>query len=140
MERLDLTASRNETWQPTIDYAYSGGALPLTGASIQMQWRLYEGAPGTPLIDLADVEFEDIAATPEDIALGVAREGDRILRLSPVINQATLAALPTGLNQPEAGDADRYSWDAVITYADDAKDRFVGGFAYLDQGVTIGGA
>lgn len=136
MERLALTASRNETWQPTIDYAYSGGALPLTGASIQMQWRLYEGAPGAPLIDLTDVEFEDIAATPEDIALGVAREGDRILRLSPVVDQPTLAALPTGLNQPEPGEADRYTYDVVVSYADGVKDRIYGGYIYLEQGVT----
>lgn len=136
MERLDLTASRNETWQPTIDYAYSGEPLALTGAELAMQWRLYEGAPGLPLIDLANVLFEDIEATEDDIALGVARAGDRILRLFPLIEQAELSPLPTGLNQPEPGEADRYAYDVIIAYVDGVTERIYGGNIYLEQGVT----
>ena len=136
MERLDLTASRNETWQPTIDYAYSGDPLALTDAVIAMQWRLYEGADGTPLINLSSVPYEDIEATADDIALGVARDGDRILRLTPEITQAALSALPTGLNLPEPGEADRYTYDVVVSYADGVKDRIYGGYIYLEQGVT----
>jgi len=136
MDRLDLEASRNETWRPTIDYAYSGGDLPLDGATIRMQWRLYEGADGLPLVDITNVPFSDFAATDEDIAAGAARTGDRILRLAPAVVQATLASLPTGLNQPEAGEADRYSWDATITYSDGRIDIPMGGYVFLNKGVT----
>ena len=135
-ERLDLTASRNETWRPTIDYVYGGAALPLTGATARMQWRLYEGAAGSALIDLVDVPYEDDPATADDIAQGWAREGDRILRLSPTIAVAALAGLPTGLNQPEPGEADRYTWDIVITYSDGLQDRLLAGFVLLDKGTT----
>lgn len=136
-ERLDLTASRNETWQPTIDVPYSGGALPLDGATISLQWRLYEGAPGAPLIDCPDVEFLDEEESPSDIAAGIAAAGDRVLRLFPEASEATINALPSGLNEPEPGDADRYVWDAIITYSDGAIDRPVAGFVYLGKGTTL---
>lgn len=137
--RLDLTASRNETWRPTIDLAYSGDPLPLTGATIKMQWRLYEGAPGAPLLDFGDVPFEDILATAEDVANGVASPGDRILRLLPIMIKSALEALPTGVNQPEIGEADRFAWDAVIHYADDVEERIVAGVVDLSKGVTVDG-
>lgn len=140
MERLDLTGSRNEDWRPTIDYAYSGGDLPLDGATIRLQWRLEEGSPGDPLFDIDPVAFEDFPATEEDIAHGVARAGDRILRLYPGVGVAGMQTLPTGLNAPEFGEADRYVWDAVITYADDLTDRFIGGYVYVSKGVTLNGA
>lgn len=134
---LDLSAARNETWLPTIDYAYSGGAMALAGATIRMQWRLYEGAPGAPLIDLTPIPFQDIEATLEDIELGAARPGDRILRISPGITQTALTALPSGLNNPEPGDADRFVHDLRVTYSDGTTDTLVAGFVYLNKGVTI---
>ncbi|MBR2268334.1 hypothetical protein [Sphingobium sp.] len=133
-ERLDLTASRNETWRPTIDIPYTGGSLPLLGATIAMQWRLYEGAPGASLIGLPAVPYADFPANEEDIAAGVAGPGYRILRLSPVVNQAVLESLPTGLNQPEPGEADRYVYDVIITYSDGSTDRPIEGFVYLNKG------
>ncbi|WP_311267442.1 hypothetical protein [Sphingobium sp. WCS2017Hpa-17] len=138
-ERLDLTASRNETWRPTIDLPYSGAALPLAGATISLQWRLYEGATGAPLLDCGSVPFTDQLESDEDIASGVAKPGDRVLRLSPVASKAAINALPSGLNQPEPGEADRYVWDAIITYADGAIDRPVAGFVYLGKGTTVNG-
>lgn len=137
-ERLDLTASRNETWQPTIDYVYGGDPMPLTGATVRMQWRLFEGQEGAALIDLADVAFVDAVATADEIALGYAREGDRTLRFLPEVSAATLAALPSGINEPEPGEADRYTWDIVITYSDGAQDRLIAGFVLLDKGTTVG--
>lgn len=134
-ERLDLTASRNETWRPTIDLPYFGGDLPLEGATIALQWRLYEGAPGDPLVSVVSCPFADIAATEDDPK---ADPDLRILRLTPVVLANVLDGLPTGLNQPEPGEADRYVWDAIVTYADDATDRPVEGFVYLSKGTTRG--
>lgn len=137
--RLDLTASRNETWQPTIDLVYSGDPLPLTGATIRMQWRLYEGAAGDPLLDFPGVVYQDFPASPDDIARGVANPGQRILRLLPGAPKSALQLLPTGLNQPEPGEADAYVWDAVITYADDVEERIVAGIVQVAKGTTIDG-
>lgn len=135
--RLDLTASRNESWLPTINLVYSGGALPLTGAVIKMQWRLYEGAPGAPLVDFGDVIFADGPATDQDVAMGIAASSQRVLRLFPAASPEVLQALPTGVNQPEPGEADRFSWDAVIIYADDIEERIVAGVVDLAKGTTI---
>lgn len=127
-ERLDITASRNETWRPTIELPYSGAELPLAGATISLQWRLYEGATGDPLIDCPNVAFTDTV------------DGDaRLLTLFPEASDADINALPSGLNQPEPGDADSYCWDAIITYADGAIDRPVAGFVYLGKGTTVHG-
>lgn len=136
-ERLDLTASRNETWRPTIDIPYTGGDLPLLGATIAMQWRLYEGAPGAPLISLPSVGYADFPASAEDIAAGVSPDA-RILRLAPVCARSVLEALPTGLNQPEPGEADRYVYDVIITYSDGVTDRPIEGFVYLNKGTVRG--
>lgn len=129
-ERLDLTASRNETWRPTIEYIYSGDPAPLEGASIQIQWRLYPGAPGAPVISIPNISFTD-EATPSasDAAL-------RTLSLFPGVAQSVLQSLPTGRNRPEPGEADVFAYDAVITYADGMKDRFLLGQILLDNGVT----
>jgi hypothetical protein len=133
--RLDLAASRNETWQPTIAYAYAGEPLPLDGASIALQWRLHEGQAGMPLISIS-LAFEDAAATEEDIAQGLARAGDRLLRLFPAVPVSTLRNLPTGINQPEPGEADQFSWDAVVQYSDGISERLLGGAIMLGKGVT----
>ena len=127
---LDLVAARNVPWAPTIDLGYSGGALPLSGASVALQVRLYPGAGGDPLLDLANIEFEDIAAPS-------ARDASRrILRLFPNAAKAALTSFPTGLNNPEPGEADRFSYDIVVTYADAAADRPAAGYFYLEPGVT----
>jgi hypothetical protein len=129
-ERLDMVAARNETWAPTIEYIYDGDEMPLTGATIAIQWRLYPGAAGDPEIDLADVDYED-TSEPTDNA-----PTRRVLRINPEISVATLAALPSGLNEPEAGEADVFSWDAVVTYADATTERLIAGEIYLEPGVT----
>jgi hypothetical protein len=134
-ERLDLTASRNETWQPSIDLPYRGGDLPLDGAAIALQWRLYEGAPGAALVSVESCPFVDFRATDEDPK---ASTNLRILRLLPVVASTVLEDLPTGRNHPEPGEADRYVWDAIITYSDGATDRPVEGFVYLSKGTTRG--
>jgi hypothetical protein len=118
-ERLDMVAARHETWAPTI----------------AIQWRLYPGADDPPLIDLADVDFEDEELTPAT----ETAEARRVLRLFPEADPATLAALPSGLNEPEAGEADAFHWDAVVTYADATSERLIAGQVFLEPGVTQGG-
>ena len=128
--QLDLWASRNVAWAPTIELDYIGGPLPLDGATIAMQVRLYPGAPGAALVGITPIGFDDVA-TP------TAAEPDRrVLYLWPGIAQAPLAALASGLNQPEPGEADRYAFDIVITYSDGAPDLAASGYFYLQPGVT----
>lgn len=139
MERLDISGfACNEPWAPVIELLYAGGALPPI-ANVRLQWRLYEGAPGDPLFDLDDVAFEDVPVSSQDVASGTVEEGDRILRLLPGIGVPAMQELPTGLNQPEPGEADRFVWDAVIEYDDGQSERAVGGFSYVEKGVTLSG-
>lgn len=123
---LNVRAARNVAWAPTINLAYSGPQLPLTGAFVSMQVRLYPGQPGGPLLSFEAINFAD-----EALAKG------RVLRLFPVADQVDLETMPTGLNKPEAGEADRFSYDIVITYADGAQDRAAAGYFYLEPGVTV---
>jgi hypothetical protein len=127
--KMNLAASRNVAWAPTIDLFYAGGDLPLGGASIAMEIRLYPGAAGSPLVTLASIPFEDRPP--------VAPSTQRCLRLWPVISQAALEAFPTGLNQPEPGEADIFAYDIIITYADDQQDKLALGSFILEPGVTL---
>lgn len=132
MERLELEATRGDAWQPTIEYSYEG-TLP-EGATARLQWRLYEGAPGAPLLDIPSCPFEDGLASAEDIAAGFARRGDRILRLLPDVTVPD--DLPSGQNQPEPGEADRYAWDVAIVVSGNVVLRPLGGFVIVNKGVT----
>lgn len=126
--QMDLAASRNIAWSPTIDLFYPGDGLPVTGATVNMEVRLYPGAPGAAIHATSPIVFEDMAATDD--------EPQRRLRLYPSIPQADLAAFPTGLNEPEAGEADGYAYDIIITYADDLQDKLALGKFILEPGVT----
>jgi len=125
---LDLAASRNVAWAPTIDLFYTGIELPLDGAIVSLQIRLYPGAPGAPIVDLATIGFDDMAPT--------ADEARRRIRLFPSIPSAVLLNFPTGLNKPEPGEADTYAYDIVITYADALQDKIALGSFILEPGVT----
>lgn len=129
LARLTLSASRNVVWHPAIELAYAGAELPLAGARIDLQVRLYPGQPGPPLLDCPDITFGD-----DDLG-----NGKRVLRLYPVATKAALQAFPTGLNQPEIGKADSYVHDIVLTYADGLQDRLAAGDFLLEPGVTIYG-
>lgn len=126
---LTLRAARNVPWMPSIELTYKGGPLPLAGARIDLQVRLYPGQPGAPLLDCPDIAFGDAD-------LG---NGSRVLRLYPVATPAALQAMATSLKMPEPGDADQYSYDIVISYSDGAKDRVAAGYFMLEPGVTIYG-
>ncbi|MGJ8478057.1 hypothetical protein [Sphingobium yanoikuyae] len=124
--KMDLAASRNVAWRPTIDLFYRGEDLPVAGASVRMQIRLYPGAPAA-LVTMDAIPFEDMAPTGDK---------PRRLRLTPAIEQVTLAGLPTGQNAPEPGEADNFAYDIVITYADGAQDKLALGNFLLEPGVT----
>ncbi|HEX8256703.1 MAG TPA: hypothetical protein VF589_03650 [Allosphingosinicella sp.] len=128
---LNIPAARNVPFANPIYLYYSGAALPLTGASIKMQIRLYPGAPGAALATVAAIPHTDAAAPT-----GADAER-RLLTLFPTIAEATLAALTSGLEEPEPGDADRYSYDIVVTYADAAEDTLAEGYFLLKPGVTL---
>ncbi len=127
--RLTLAAARNVVWHPSIELTYAGAALPLNGARVDLQVRLYPGQPGPPLLDCPDIAHGD-----DDLG-----NGNRVLRLYPVATKAALAAMPTGLNQPEVGQADQYAFDIVLTYADGLQDRLAAGDFLLEPGVTTYG-
>lgn len=132
MDRLDLEATRGDAWQPTIEYAYTG-SFP-ADATCRMQWRLFEGHNETPCLDIPACEFQDFPATDEDIASGFARPGDRILRLLPDV--IVPPGMPTGLYQPEAGEADRYFWDLAVIVDDVIVLRPIGGSVIVNKGAT----
>jgi hypothetical protein len=128
---LNIPAARNVPFANPIHLYYSGAALPLTGASIKMQIRLYSGAPGAALVTVATIAHTDASAPTE------ADPARRLLTLLPTVAEAALAAMPTGLNEPEPGDADRYAYDIVVTYADTAEDTLAEGYFLLKPGVTL---
>ena len=133
-----LTASRNATWAPTLAYVYGGPQLPLTGAHIAMQLRLYGGAAGDALLTLPDISFADV------LTAGVAGETDevRTLTLSPVVQPgdpvaptaATWAAMPPGA---EPGDSLLLAGDIRITYADGVSEILSTLTFILSPGVTL---
>ena len=65
-----------------------------------------------------------------------AQQGQRCLRLHPVFIKSALIAMPTGLNKPEPGEADRYAYDIIITYADALQDKLALGSFILEPGVV----
>ncbi|MES2175116.1 MAG: hypothetical protein V4523_14375 [Pseudomonadota bacterium] len=127
--KMDLAASRNVAWAPTIDLFYPGEELPLAGASIRMEVRLYPGAPGAAIVTMDGIPFEDLPASDD--------EPRRRLRLFPGIAQVALADFPTGQNKPEPGEADSFSYDVIVTYADDLQDKLALGQFLLEPGVTL---
>lgn len=135
-----FAASRNATWAPTLIYEYSGGALPLAGARIDMQLRLYPGQPEAAKLTLAEIPFTDALKSG---ALG-GEDEVRELTLSPSVEPGaedgstpnTLRALP-GLQTPEAGDPQTFAFDILITYADGQSERLSEGDFIVGPGVTI---
>lgn len=129
----NFTASRNATWAPTLAYVYEGDPLPLVGAHIAMQVRLYPGAADPALLVINPIDFTDVDNG----------DGTRTLTLSPSIASGandgseanTLNSLP-GLNQPEAGSSQAFGFDIRITYADGASELLSSGNLIVAPGVT----
>lgn len=123
----DLYAARNRDFAPTLELDYSGAPLSLVGAMISMQVRLYARALGPPLAEHLAVDFTD-SAHESDGSL-------RTLSVFPVIAREVLEALPTGLVQPEVGQADQYAYEIKLTYADSPQDALWIGAFILEPGV-----
>ena len=124
-----FTASRNATWGPTLNYDYPGAALPLDGATIAMQLRLYPGQPYNAYLSLPSIAFSDQLLSG---AVGAETEMRR-LSLSPVVTPAVLAALPLA---GEAGGDVAFAFDIRITYADGVSEILSSGQFILSPGVT----
>lgn len=131
MPRETLYAARNIDFAPTILVNYKGDPLPLGGARISMQVRLYPGAAGTPVAQDNDVSFTDTAHPQSNLPEWT---GWRQLALFPSIEKATLLGMP-GLNQPDPGDAQVFVHEIKITYADDMQDSLLTGEFILSAGV-----
>ncbi|KPH66906.1 hypothetical protein [Novosphingobium sp. ST904] len=121
-----LNAARNIEFAPTINVDYPGADLPLAGAVISMQVRLYPGAAGDPVAADAAMTFADGVHPSED--------GWRRLVINPVIAKDVLAAMP-GLNQPDPGDSQTFAYEIKITYADGMQDSLLTGEFVLAAGV-----
>lgn len=124
----DLRAARNIDFAPTLELEYSGGDLPLSGASFSMQVRLYPGAGGAPLAADADINLWNDAPHGNDPLL-------RVLTVIPFVSKGALAVFPTGLNQPEVGEADRFAYEIKVTYADGLQDSLWIGNFIVEPGV-----
>ncbi|QBE91498.1 hypothetical protein DRN02_005265 [Sphingomonas paucimobilis] len=124
-----FTASRNATWAPPLTYTYPGGALPLAGAKVAMQLRLYPGAAGDPLLAIPEIAYTDvrIAAASGD------RDELRRLTLMPEFAPTQLSTLP---NSGEAGDSDTFAFDILIIYADGVTEILSSGSFIVSPGVT----
>lgn len=124
-----FTASRNATWAPTLAYDYAGAALPLTGATIAMQLRLYPGQPGDAYLSLGSIPFADALTS------GTAGQSDELRRLtlSPSVTPAALQPLP---RSGEAGDDTTFDFDIRIAYADGVYEILSRGKFILSHGVT----
>jgi hypothetical protein len=135
-----FAASRNATWAPTLIYEYRGAALPLAGARIDMQLRQYPGQPYGAALTISQIPFTDVLKSGTAGADNEVRE----LTLSPSVEPGavdgsdpnTLRSLP-GLNTPEAGDPQTFSFDILITYADGVSEILSSGQFIVDPGVTI---
>jgi hypothetical protein len=124
-----IAASRNATWGPTLAYDYAGAALPLAGAKISMELRLYPGQPGDPKLRIAEIPFVDtlVSGKPDGV------DEIRRLTLSPFVTLAQLLPLPQG---GEAGDAATFAFDIRIAYADGVSEILASGNFILLPGVT----
>jgi hypothetical protein len=126
-----LYAARNIDFAPTLNFDYRGGPLPLAGATISMQVRLYPGAAGAPLAADAAAVFTD--ALHPDFEPDMLDELRR-LTVEPEIKKTALAALP-GQNTPDPGDPQTFAYEIKITYADNMQDSLLSGEFILSAGV-----
>lgn len=126
-----LYAARNIDFAPTLQFDYKGPPLPLTGASVSMQVRLYPGAAGDPLAEDPTATFSDAVHPDLDPS---STELWRRLTVEPSIAKEVLAGLP-GQNHPDPGDPQTFAFEIKITYADGMQDSLLSGAFILSAGV-----
>ncbi|WP_288338603.1 hypothetical protein [uncultured Sphingomonas sp.] len=124
-----FTASRNATWAPTLAYDYPGPALPLEGATIAMQLRLYPGQPGPACLSIGAIPFTDTLLS------GAGADGLNVRRLtlSPAVTPEMLQPLREA---DEPGADARFAFDIRIAYADGVYEILSSGQFILSPGVT----
>lgn len=131
----DLRAARNMGFSPTLNTYYFGPSLPLVGAVVNMEIRLYPGAAGAAVASDETVDFADaLVGQAVDPADGVIKD-QRCLTLTPSIPKETLAALP-GLNTPEAGSNQIFAYEIMLIYSDGLRDQLWVGSFILEPGVV----
>lgn len=125
-----FAASRNATWAPILNYRYDGPPLPLAGATVAMQLRLFPGQPGPAQLKLDAIQFVD------SLTGGFPGRADekRQLSLSPTFTPEQLSALPKA---GELGSSISFSFDILITYADGISEILALGDFIVSPGVTI---
>lgn len=131
MPNQTLYAARNLDFAPTLVFDYLGEPLPLHGATVSMQVRLYPGAVGAPLAEDASAVFAD--AMHPDLEAD-STELRRRLTVEPSLPRNVLAGLP-GQNAPVPGDPQAFAFEIKITYADDMQDSLLSGAFILSAGV-----
>lgn len=124
----DLFVARSEDFDRTLELEYQAPPLSLVGATISMQVRLYAGQTGTALAEIDEVTFVDSAHLTKD--------GWRLLSVYPRIPSSALAAFPSGLNQAEVGEADRFFYEIKVQYADGKRESLWTGAFILEPGVN----
>jgi hypothetical protein len=123
--RRDIEAARNVPFGLTWEFLNGASPFNLTGYTGAMQVRLYEGAAGSPLINLVNV-----ATNTEGVRI-YGTDGE----VQVMINEATLAAMP-GQGTPEAGSAQTFHYDLVLTDTAGRQERWLYGTFTLRPGVT----
>lgn len=129
--RRDLV-HRSRTAPFIREWAFLDGNAPVnfTGASARMELRQYEGQPGAALASLPTVTTDILGLRffkyRDDAVLDAIR-----VRLPA----ANLAALP-GLNQPDAGAAQIYHYDLLMTLSGQPEQPWLLGTFTLYPGVV----
>lgn len=105
--QLDLTVWRNAPFPDGADDQWrvseNGAPMNLTGLSILMQVRQYQGAAGDPYVDLT------VGSSGDHIEIVDAEGGVFVLHIS----QETLEAMPVPLLSP-SNKTVAFSWDLKI--------------------------
>jgi hypothetical protein len=122
----DLRAARNIDFRPVLELVYKGAPVSLAGATASLEVRLYGRAAGAPLASSVPI----LSDTPHETDPTL-----RVLTAEPVILRSALNAFPTGLNQPEIGEADVFFYEMKLTYADAKQDSLWTGKFILEPGV-----
>ncbi len=122
----NLVVWKNGDWslEASLNDFATGDPIDLTDYLLNMQVRLYQGATGTPLIDLETVE-----SPIEGIQITDAAAGE----FNILIDQATLETLPAtnGENKPSV-----FHHDLILIAPDGLTEVYAYGSFTLNTGVT----
>lgn len=124
--RFDLTARKNALWTKTFTFADDTGTpIDLTGYELAMQVRLYQGAAGAALIDLA------VVISGQGIRISNAAAGE----IEITINKSTLEDLPLDDASRADNDPEVFQYDLKMGPVNRAEVVLYGTFTVV-TGVT----